>query len=555
MASLTDKQKFDKRVKELDAERSAYMDYWGELADNHIATKGRFLNKGGSRRPKRNTKQYNNTSRMSARTLGSGMMAGITSPARPWMKLAASNPELNDIAAVKNWLYRAETNLYRVFAQSNTYNSLHSLYAELGVFGVAAMGVYENFEDIIRCKTYTIGSFMLGIGADDKIDTFAQETQKSVGQLVKEFGIDNVSETVKRNWNNGNIETMIDVVHLIEPNDNRDMLSPMARDKRYRSVYYETAQNKGDNLFLRRSGFDEFPIMPPRWDVKDGEIYCDSCPGMDSLGDAKGLQLGERRFYQALDKVGLPPLQGDSALKSQITGGAPNAGEIIWHSANSKGLTPVYGNYQPRVDLIQQNQDRVELRIKRAFYEDLFLMLANTDRKQITAREIAEKHEEKLLMLGPVLERLHTELLDPLVARTFNILQRNGVLPPPPKELENTEISVQYVSVLAQAQRMVGLSSIERTVGFAMQMAAMWPEARHKINAMETVDQYANDSGASPRIIRPDDEAEGIASAEQEARAQQQQMMNVAQGAQNAKTISEVDGEGTAAMMRKAGLL
>ena len=179
-------QKYNKRLEQLRTERCYFMDYWGELADYHLTHRGRFLVKRG-KQPKRNTKQYNNTSRMAARTLASGMMAGITSPARPWFKLGTSDPDMAERKAIKDWLHAVEVLMYRVFSQSNTYNALHSLYSELGVFGTGAMGVYEDFDNVVRCKTYTAGSYMLGLGGDDSVDTFYREYCRTAGQLVKEF--------------------------------------------------------------------------------------------------------------------------------------------------------------------------------------------------------------------------------------------------------------------------------------------------------------------------------------------------------------------------------
>lgn len=554
--AITRINKFNQRVESLKTDRSYMMPYWGELADYHLAHRGRFLiDKKGP--PKRNTKQYNNTSRMAGRTLASGMMAGITSPARPWFKLSTSDPELNEYAAVKDWLHRVEVIMYRVFAKSNCYNSLHNLYGELGVFGTACMGVFMDYDTIIRCKTYTAGSYMLGLGGNDRVDTFARRYQSTVVEIVGDFGIDMVSNSIKNHWEQGNLNAEVELVHLIEPNDNRHKISPLARDMEYRSVYYEISQVSGtEDKFLRESGFNDFPILAPRWDVVDGEIYSEDCPGMVALGDTKALQLGEKRKYQALDKLSNPPLQGPSGLKSQLRGGTPNPGEIVWTSENQGELKSIYGNYAPRLDYIQSVQNETEMRIKRAFYEDLFLMLAGTDRRQITAREVAEKHEEKLLMLGPVLERLHAELLNPLIDRTFNILQENGVLPAAPPELTDVELKVEYVSVMAQAQRLVGVSAIERTIGFAANMVQVWPDARHKIDHMQAIDEYAASVGVNPRMVRPDEETDKIVQAEREAMQQQKEQQESQQMAEAAKTASQADTSGQNMLtdiMRNAG--
>ena len=542
---MSDVSKYNKRLEALRSERSSFMDHWGELSDYHLAHRGRFLLSDRNKGHKRNTKQYNNTSRMAARTLASGMMAGITSPARPWFQLGAPDPELNEFAPVKKWLHDVQTIMYRVFSQSNTYTSLHTLYAELGVFGTGAMGVYEDYNNIIWCKPYTIGSYVLGANGRNEIDTFYREYQKTVGECVKFFGYDNCSRYIREQWDKGNTEAWVDIVHAIEPNDDRDMMSPLAGDMPYRSVYYErkngTRKGGNDSQILRESGFREFPTLTPRWDITVEDIYGTDCCGMTALGDTKALQLGERRAYQAVDKLANPPLQGDATLKTKVANGNNlKPDQIVWHDGGpNAGLSTIYGAYRPEIQAIELKNQQAEMRIKRAFYEDLFLMLANSDRRQITAREVAEKQEEKLLMLGPVLERLHHELLDPFVDRTFSILQRNGVLPPPPQELENIELGVEYVSVLAQAQRMVAVGGIERVASFAMDLSQAFPAARHKVNYNQMIDNYGEAMGVDPNYIHSDDEANTRAEAEAQAVAQQQAAAAAQQSAQTAKTLSE----------------
>jgi len=551
---------YNKRLEALRSERATFIPWYQELSDYHLANRGRFLTSDRNKGHKRNTKQINNTSRLSSRTLASGMMSGITSPARPWFRLSSGDVTLDDVTAVKRWLFETQKIMYKVFSASNVYNSLHQLYGELGVFGTAAMGVYEDYENVIWCKPYTVGSYMLGADGQNVTDTFYREYEIPVSQVIKQFGIDNVSDSVKNQWEKGNSEAWVKIVHVIEPNDDRDGASPLAKDKPWRSVYYEADSSSRDatDKFLRESGFDTFPILTPRWDVTAEDIYATDCPGMTALGDVKALQLAERRKYQAIDKMVNPPLQGPAAMKNKMKGGSPRPDEIIWNdNTNNGGLRSIYEGYRPDVNQIREEIINTEGRIKRAFYEDLFLMLANTDRRQITAREVAEKHEEKLLMLGPVLERLHTELLDPLIDRTFNILQQNGVLPVPPPELQNRDLSVEYVSVLAQAQRLVNTGAIDRITQFTGSIAQIWPEARHKVDVSQAIDDYAEALGINPAIIRSDDEAKAMTQAEAQAAAQAQAMAQGEQLAGMAKTASETEvteDNALGTVMRRAGL-
>ncbi|MCP5092654.1 MAG: phage tail protein, partial [Gammaproteobacteria bacterium] len=313
---------------------------------------------------------------------------------------------------------------------------------------------------------------------------------------VKGFGINNVSAPVRDQWNRGDTEAWVHLVHAIEPNDDRDRSSPLARHKAFRSVYYETGKGRGvkPNQFLRESGFNRFPVVVPRWDVTAEDAYATDCPGMTALGDTKALQLAERRHAQMVDKEADPPLQGPSTIKNALDNGRVGAGDVIAVPTTGGGLSSIY-DFKPNLVAVENKIEKIERRIDVAFYKPLFLMLAETDRRDITAREVAEKHEEKLLMLGPVLERLHTELLDPIIDRTFDLLQDNGVLPEPPEELRDRDLSVEYVSVLAQAQRLVATGAIDRLTQYTSAVSAVWPAARHKININKSVDEYAGALG------------------------------------------------------------
>lgn len=561
-------ESYNKRLESLRSERSSFIAIWRELSDYHLAHRGRFLTSDRNKGHKRNTKQINNTSRLAARTLASGMMAGITSPARPWFQLSSGDPQLNESQAVKNWLHDVQAVMYRVFAASNLYNSLHTVYGELGVFGTAPMGVFRDFENVIWCKPYTAGSYMLTANGQNEVDTFYREYEITVAQAVKEFGYKECSKHIQQLWDRGNSEAWVKIVHVIEPNDDRDMQSPMAGDMAWRSVYYEhfgnartTGQSSvdvgSDHRILRKSGFKEFPIMAPRWDVTGEDIYATDCPGMIALGDTKTLQLAERRKYQAIDKMANPPLQGPTSLRTKLRNGKLNPEEIMWTDGTGQ-IASIYGNWRPDLPALTNEIHTVEERVRRAFYEDLFLMLSMSDRRQITAREVAEKHEEKLLMLGPVLERLHTELLDPLINRTFNILQESGVLPIPPEDLQGRELTVEYVSVLAQAQRMVAVSGLEQFGGYAANLTQVWPEARHKFDPMQAIDDYAVAMGVNPRIVRSDDEVQAMIAAEQQQAAQAAAMQQGQELAKTMKDVSQTDtGEGNALgeMLRRQGLM
>jgi len=178
----------------------------------------------------------------------------------------------------------------------------------------------------------------------------------------------------------------------------------------------------------------------------------------------------------------------------------------------------------------------VQGRIQRAFYEDLFLMLARTDpmrgAQPVTAREIQERHEEKLLALGPVLERTNDELLDPLVDRVFGLMEAAELIPPAPPDLQGVSLKVEYLSILSQAQKLVGVVGQDRFLQSSLALVEVFPEVREKIDAFQVVDTYGDMLGVDPRLIRSTEEAQQrVEAAAEQQRAQLE--------AERAKTLAD----------------
>ena len=276
---------------------------------------------------------------------------------------------------------------------------------------------------------------------------------------------------------------------------------------------------------------------------------------MDALGDALALQVQEKEVGKAIAKMVSPPTVAPSALRNVQVSLLPGANNF---SDDPNNVFKAIYQVNPRVNELEMKISKTEDRINRAFYVDLFMMLANDDRRQrATATEIVEKHEEKLLQLGPVLENLNDELLDPMVKRTFNMLVRasepgwNGitnfmVIPPPPEELQDQNMNVEYISILAQAQKMVSTGATERWVGFVGNMAAIpgLESVIDKVDADEIANSMAEDLGVPNKSVRSAAEAEELRAARQQQQQMDQMGTNVQRGADAAKTLSETDTTG-----------
>jgi hypothetical protein len=539
---------FTNRLAALDRERASFVPTWRELSALFAPRRGRFLQGADSSRGRRRDhKLIDNTPLIAARVMASGMMAGISSPARPWFRLRLASERANEDPGARAWLDEVQQRMLRVFAGSNLYNCLHTLYGELGVFGTAALWIDEDDEDVVRGYTLTAGEYWLSSSNRLAVDTLYRSMWWTVRQIVDAFGRDSVSASLRAAYDSGQLDLEYELIHAIEPNPNSagpEIRGPhnqwngrLARKLPWRSVWFERSA-QGENLLLRVSGYAEFPCMAPRWDVVGTDSW-GSGPGWVALGDARQLQVQQQRKLEAIDKQVKPPMVGPPSLKNEPASLLPG-GVTYVADPNGQSFRPAI---DVRLDLSHLSRDIAEVqgRVKEAFYANLFLMLAESDRREITAREIDERREEKMLMLGPVLERLHDELLQPLVARVFNIMARNGLIPEPPRGLDGRGLQVEFISILAQAQKSVATAGIERMWQFGAQIGALKPEALDRLDADGTMDAYADMTGAPASVLVDRAKAEKARQQRAQAQAQQAALAGAEQLAKVGKTASQID--------------
>jgi len=562
----TKRQEYEVLRAQLEFERTSFISHWRDLNDYINPRRGRFFTADVNRGDRRSKNIIDSTATLAARTLRSGMMSGVTSPARPWFRLTTPDPKMAEYEPVKNWLHEVSQRMSTSFLRSNLYNVLPIIYGDIGTFATGAMMIEEDFDDVLRCYPFPIGSYMIANNDKLKVDVFFREFRMTVRQLVQRFGRkkpngdfdwSNFSIHVKNSWDRGAYEDWIDVCHVIKPNQDYDPNKLESKFKKYSSCYYERGYLAGtgsgylstadEDRYLSEKGYDFFPILAPRWEVTGEDVYGTDCPGMAALGDIKQLQLGEKRGAEAIEKMIRPPMTGPTSLRNQKASILPGDITYVDVREGQQGFRAAH-EVNFRLEALENKQAQVRERIRRAYFEDLFLMLASSDRRQITAREIEERHEEKLLALGPVLEQLNQDLLDPLIDNAFDIHVRQGLIPPPPEELQGVKLKVEYVSVMAQAQKLVGLAGVERFVGFVGNMAQAVPSVLEKINADQIVDVYGDMTSIPPGIVRPDEEVEAMRAQAAEAQAAQQKLMAIKEASGAAKNLASADLSGDNAL-------
>jgi hypothetical protein len=551
----TPQKRIHQRKAALWNERSGFDAHAQDIADFLLPRGARFHN---SDRNSGGADKYNEiideTATQAHGTLAAGLMAGMTSPARPWFRLATPDRDMMEYGPVKTWLHRVTQKMLAIYAASNTYRAFHATYEQLGAFGIGASVVVDNFDNVLHHYPQVFGRYAIGLDQWGNADTIYRDMTKTVGQLVAEFGIENVSQTVKNLYDRHNVDTAVDVIHAIEPRRGRDYDKRDGRNMPFRSCYIETGAD-GEQQYLRESGFEEFPAIVPRWAVDGDDTYPARWPGALALGSIKQLQQEQLKKSTAIDYQVDPPLQVPIAYRNQDLDRLPGGLMFVDTASPSGGIRSAF---EVNLNLQHLREDILDVRdrINRSFFVDLFKMIANDTRSNITAREIAERHEEKLLMLGPVLERLHNEMLKPMIDITFAKMVRAGLFAPGtelevPKELSQQDLEVDFVSTLAQAQRAVGVQSIDRFVGTLASLSGVKPEVLDKLDADQVADVYADALGLDPSLVVADDKVALIRKGRQ---AQQQQMQMAAMAgpakdaAQAAQAASQVDPQAMASL-------
>lgn len=556
LTGFTRRQLLESMRQALESERSSFISRWRELNDYILPTRGRFTVTDSNKGNRKSDRILDGTATMDARTLSSGMMSGITSPARPWFRLTTPDPDLAEHESVKQWLYVTTERMRWVLARSNFYHKTPSLYKDLGVFATGGLLEVEDDHKVVRFIDLPVGSFAIGLSDTSDPNVFTRVFQMSVRQLVKKFGLESCSAVVKRHYDRGQLEVQIEVVHAVHPNDDFDKSALYAKDALpFRSSYYEKnapfsrTENKD---FLRESGFEEFPGMFPRWEVTGDDIYGTDSPGMTALGDIKQLQQGEKLSLQAIERMVKPPMVGPSELKHVRASILPGDITYVNERDGQKGFRPAYQvNFD--VEKLEAKQAQVRGRIDRAFFADLFRMMSMMDQNRegtqpVTAAEIFERHEEKLLALGPVLEQLNVDFLDPTIDRTFRIMVRRGLIPPPPPDIQGSDLKVEYISMMHQAQKSSELGALRSVLEFTIPLAQIDPAVTDGLDTDKLLAHFSESAGAPPDITRSTDKIMQIRGARAAAAKAQQDAQNLAVNAKGIKDLAAADTSAPSAL-------
>ena len=546
-AQKYDKKYFEQRRSELKNIFEQIKPDLQDLADYFAPNAVRFIARNVNKPHAKSKKILDSTTFIAVRNFSSGMMTGATSPTRRWFKTAImnrNNKKFKMSYNAKTWCSNQAELTRKILYSSNFYQLLPEVYEQLGVFLFSCMAMEHDFENVVNFKVLPIGSYYYAKDSRGIVDTVCRNYMESAKNLVERYGLDNCSDAVRQVYKSRPNE-LFEIVHFVEPNREYKEGSPFSHQKKFISATYEVGS--GSDGFLKKAGFDKFPYVVFEASCNGEDNYPSKGCGIYALPDAKQLMSMIKELGKAVKKMVSPAYQGSASLKNKKL--SDNPGFFNEDGDSGAGIRPIH-EVNPQVLELKTIIAELRENIKSIFYNDLFAMILNTADRGRTATEVNELKEEKLVLLSPLLEQIHTALKQ-IIDWIFYAEMEAGILPPVPQELEGEEIEIEFISTLAQAMKAQNISSMERFITFTANMAqAVDPVLIKKIRGENMIDDYADFANIDPNQIAPNEELEALRQAQAEKQAQTEQMQALQQGSEMIKNIGGTDSYGAQLLSR-----
>lgn len=450
-----------------------------------------------------------------------------------------------DTENVKTYFSYVNQQMYSVMdnTKAGLQTALDEYMLDQGAFATSGIYVKEKEDDRavpVRYEAWSIKGRYIDEGPDGNIDTIFSEISMSVRNAVKVYGYDNLSARVRKDFDNGDVENKVKILHVIEPRLERDKSKKGVKDMPIASIHIEIDTRK----ILKESGMEEMPVFIGRFSKVPGEIYGRS-PAMVAMADILEINAVREAISIATEKQLDPPMAvyDDGALGAgaiDTSAGAINVFSVTGRLNAGKPIEPLYtvGELQSSYTHI----DTLKETINNHFYLDRLLDFNNETR--MTLGEAQLRNALRGQSLGAFYARQENEVITPMIERTFNILLKRGrlgVIQGSKEEVEQLKRGMQPVYIPEElVQRMMNgedfyeitylspakrtmqseeLRGIIETANFAVQVAPASPEIIDNIDFDKLIARVAKLSGAPMELIKDSDTVKKI----REARAKQQE--------------------------------
>ena len=538
----------------LDGERGTFKSHWQQCANYILPNRADYIVQH-SPGQKRMQWVYEGTAVWACEQFAAGLHSMLTSPTLRWFSMRAGDDKLNNIDRVQAWLDDTSERMYGVFngPKHNFASQSTELYMDIGSIGTSVMYVGSGSSNNILFSTRHLRECCLAESDEDRIDTCVRKWQFTAKQASQRWG-DAAGEAVAKAMGADKYDQKMDFIHMVKPRRVRDPQRADRQNKAFESTYVSVA----DGTVIDEGGFDEFPYLCPRLSKVSGEIYGRS-PGMSTLPDIKMLNEMMKLVVKSAQKIIDPPLQipdDGFLLPVRTTPGSLNS-----YRAGSKDrieALQTHGDPQLGIEMI----NALRQQIIRGFYVEWMLMPSDprdpaAAGKGVTATYVLQQRDEKMRLLSPMLARLQSEFLGPLIDRVFAMMWRQSMalrfgpgswLSPPPPELSGVPLRVEYVSPIAVAQKTSQLDVVGRLIQTQQQLLQLAPNEPIVLDIEAIMRLTGRDLNAPAMVLKTPDQMDQVRQQAAQAAQQQQQHAALANMAGAAKDGGAAMQSITAAM-------
>lgn len=511
-----------RRYGELKAARGTLDDHLQEVAERVLPRHADFQDRLRVEGEKRTDRQYDATAALALERFAAAMESLLTPRSSKWHDLRAPIPEIDDMDDVRMYLENVRDILFKVrySPRASFASQKHEGYLQLGAFGTEVLFVDEHPKGGIRYQSIPTSSCYLVENELGFVDTVFRKSVWSLRNVGMMFGVDAMSDNMRRRAERSPDER-IEIVHAVFPNKEMDPFSLASHKKPFVSVWFDSE----DGHQLRLSGYDENPYIVSRYVTGTNETYGRS-PAMTVLPDIKMINEMSRTIIRGGQKAVDPPmLIADDGVMLPVN---LTAGGYTFARMEGRSGPPIQAIQNgARVDIGFEMQEQRRRTINDAFLITLFQILV--DSPQMTATEVMERAQEKGALLAPTAGRQQSESLGPMIERELAILTRQGMIPPAPPVLAevNGEVTIEYSSPMARAQRAEEGVGIFRTLEGVQTIAAYDPTVLDNFDGDKITRALADINGMPRALLKS---ARDVMSVRQN-RAQEQAAAEAAQAA------------------------
>jgi len=524
----------------LKQDRTAWERQWQQIADLMCPRRADFETKYTAGMARR-AKIYDDTAVHSLVRFSAGLQNLLTPAAAPWFVLKPSIKQLEDIREVQLWMEEVTLHMQAHFSspKSNFQPAAYEYNTDLGAFGTGSMFVEDVPGVGPYFRSFPLAKTCYAVNSKGRVDAAYREYTMSAKALLEEFDPNMLPQEVFKALENGTPYKKYDCLHVIKPWHALKLGGPLQVIPK---PFISLTILKDKRQVISVGGHDEFPYVVSRWAKNEDEIYGRG-PGGDILNTVQMSNEMEKTYLKALQKQVDPPLTlPDDGFLGQIKTypGAINIHRVGYTQKEVIGTLP---SGDPRYADAKMAQVRAS--IERAFFLDLIQLPGPTapdgDVLRLTATEIAVRQRDRLAIIGPIVARQEAEFLSPLIDRTYNVMVRSGLLPPPPEVMEGVELKVQYVNPVAIAQRTMELNALGQLIQFHMPLAQIDPTTIKRLNVSRISELSAEILNVPPSAIHTNEEMAELVEAERKAQEEQQMMEAENQRADSAQKMSAAE--------------